>query len=292
MLRLFDGYIQLRSNNPVIEFQFTVYLPNISIMIVYKALPVIFTFIAMLAQAQQTDESAQNLDQASQEAKEAAQSEPAKQITGRKAWFLCTAIPNDLQNPVSVMVEEKIHQVTLSIRNMSNPFPVRGEGLVKIVKEIPNPDKTDKSNPTIYQTLAQSQVPHHIQNALIILVPAPKKNGQKLVFGSKVLDLNDFKGGDYLYLNLTPVQIGITLGENRSVLKPGEMKIQENREIANATNKMISMHYHSAKDDKWKMIVASTVVIQPTRREICIFHWDEKADRIDYRGATFPVEID
>lgn len=258
-------------------------------MIVHKALPVIYTLITMLAPAQQTDESAQNLEQAAQEAKEEAQSEPIKKITGRKAWFLCTAIPNDLHNPVSVMVEEKIHQVTLSIRNMSDPFPVRGEGIVKIVKEVPNPEKADS---TIYQALSQSKVPDHIQNALIILVPMPKNNGQKLVFGSKVLDLNDFKGGDYLYLNLSPVEVGITLGENRTVLKPGEMKVQENREIANATNKMISMHYHSAKDDKWKMIVASTVVVQPTRREICIFHWDDKADRIDYRGATFPVEID
>ncbi len=292
MSRISAGFIQMRSNRTAIESQVTTQLPIFKNMIVNKALPVIFVFITMLAQAQQTDETAQNLDQAVQEAKEVTQSEPMKKITGRKAWFLCTAIPEDLQNPVSVMVEEKIHQVTLSIRNMSDPFPVRSEGIVKIVKEIPNPDKTDKSNPTIYQTLAQSQVPDHIQNALIILVPTPKNNGQKLVFGSKVINLDDFKGGDYLYLNLSPVQVGITLGENRSVLKPGEMKIQENRDIANATNKMISLHYHSTKDDKWKMIVASTVVIQPTRREICIFHWDEKADRIDYRGATFPVETD
>ncbi len=257
-----------------------------------KALLLVLAFIAMPAQAQQSEESDPNVDQAAREAKEAAQAEPAKKIIGRKAWFLCTAIPEDLQNPVSVMVEENIHQVTLSIRNMSDPFPVRGEGLVKIVKEIPNPDKTDKTNPNIYQTLVQSQVPDHIQNALIILVPLPKNNSQKQVFGSKVIDLNNFKGGDYLYLNLSPVQVGITLGENRSVLKPGEMKIQENRDIASATNKMISLHYQSIKDDKWKLIVASTVVVQPTRREICIFHWDEKGDRIDYRGATFPVETD
>jgi hypothetical protein len=270
--------------------QISIKLRISSNMIVYKAFPIIFALISMLAPAQQTDqEAAQQTDQAAQEAKEAAQAEPAKKITGRKAWFLCTAIPDDLQNPVSVMIDENIHQVTLSIRHMSDPFPVRGEGIVKIVKEIPNPENADA---TIYQTLAQSQVPDHIQNALIILVPLPKNNSQKQVFGSKVINLNNFKGGDYLYLNLSPVQVGITLGENRSVLKPGETKIQENRDIANATNKMISLHYQSIKDEKWKLIVASTVVVQPTRREICIFHWDEKADRIDYRGATFPVEIE
>lgn len=264
-------------------------LPIAGKMISYKAFPVIFALFTMFAQAQQVDNAAQNPNEAAKDAEEEVQGEPPKKITGRKAWFLCTAIPDDLKNPVSVMVEEQIQQVTLSIRNMSDPFPVRGEGLVKIVKEIPNPEKADS---TTYQILSQSKVPDHIQNALIILVPAPKNNNQKLVFMSKVIDLNDFKGGDYLYLNLSPAEVGITLGEHRSVLKPGELKIQENRDISKATNKMISMHYHSAKEDKWKMIVASTVVVQPSRREICIFHWDEKSGRMDYRGATFPVETD
>jgi hypothetical protein len=256
-------------------------------MITYKALLVIFAFITMLAQAQQADEAAQNLEQAAQEAKEEAQIESAKKITGRKAWFLCTAIPEDLQNPVSVMVEEKIYQVTLSIRNMSDPFPVRGEGLVKIVKEIPNPDKPDS---VIYEALSDSKIPENIENALTILVPLPQKEGRKLIFGSKVLDLNNFKGGDYLYLNLSPKRVGIALGEERSILKPGELKIQTNQEIKAATNKVLSLNYHSPEEDKWKLIVATTVVVQPTRREICIFHWDQKAGRIDYRGATFPVE--
>lgn len=210
-------------------------------------------------------------------------------IDGRKAWFLCTSIPEDVRNPVSVMVQEKIHQVTLSIRHMSDPFPIRGDGSVKIVKEIPNPNKEGE---IIFQTLAQAMVPEQVQQALIILVPSPKGDDRKSAFFSKVLDLKDFRGGDYLYLNLSPMRVGITLGDVRSVLLPGEMKIQENRDIKQATNKIVSMHYQSPHETKWKMIVASTVVVQPTRREICIFHWDEKAARMDYRGATFPLEID
>lgn len=254
-----------------------------------KALPLILSVLTIFAQGQQTDETAQNADQIAREAKEAAHSELQKKITGRKAWFMCTAIPDDLQNPVSVLVEDKIHKITLSIRNMSDPFPVRGEGMVRMVKEIPNPEKSDSP---IYQTLVQAKIPDHIQNALIILVPAPKNSSQNLVFGTKVLDLNDFKGGDYLYMNLSPVEVGITLGDNRSVLKPGELKIQTNQEIKAATNKVLSLHYHPAGEERWKLIVATTVVVQPTRREICVFHWDEKSNRMDYRGATFPVEIE
>lgn len=251
-------------------------------MIISKAFPVIFSLITMFAQAQDSNDVTEGSN-------EPVPGEIMKKITGRKAWFLCTAIPENVQNPVSVMVEDKIHEVTLSIRNMSDPFPVRGEGIVKIVKEVPNPEKP---NSFIFEVLAEAKVPDHIDKALIILVPAIQKEGRKLLFMSKVLDLKDFKGGDYLYLNLSPKNIGITLGEERSVLKPGELKIQNNREVTAAVNKVFSIHYQSPEEDKWKMIVATTIVVQPTRREICILHWDEKAGRVDYRGATFPVETE
>ncbi len=224
-----------------------------------------------------------------QDTDEVDQEKPAEKIKGRKAWFLCTEIPDDIDNPVSVMAGEKIQQVTLSIRHVSDPFAVRGEGIVRLVKEIPNPENPDV---TAYQTLVESKVPKDIENALIILVPAPDQKNGKAAFLSKVLDLNSFKGGDYLYLNLSPRKVGILLGDSRSVLEPGAMKIQENRQIKAATNLVMSLHYESQEKDEWKMIVATTVVVQPTRREICIFHWDAKQSRMDFRGATFPVEID
>lgn len=244
-------------------------------LMIFKAALVIFSALTIAVQAQ--------------DANEGADEEPKKQISGRRAWFLCTAIPDNLKNPVTVMVDNKIHEVTLSIRNMSDPFPISGDGMVKIVKEVPNPEKPEA---VLYQALSESKVPNNVEQALIILAPAPQKEGQKLIFSSKVLDMKDFKGGDYLYLNLSPKKVGLTLGEQRSILNPGELKIQNNQDIKSATNKILSIHYHSPQDDQWKLIVATTVVVQPTRREICIFHWDEKAERIDYRGATFPIEIE
>ena len=238
---------------------------------------VIFTFITSPSHAQNAEEGVDPV------------TGPPPKISGRKAWILCTAIPYGVPNPASVMVGEEIHQITLSIRHMSDPFPVRGDGIVRMVKQVPNPDQPDVP---AYETIAQATVPKNVEKALIILAPKPSNDGTKLVYISKVLDLKDFKGGDYLYLNLSPRSVGVTLGEVRHVLKPGELKIQGNREITAATNKMFSMHYHSPEEDKWKMIVATTVVVQPTRREICIFHWDAKQSRIDYRGATFPVEMD
>jgi hypothetical protein len=45
--------------------------------------------------------------------------------------------------------------------------------------------------------------------------------------------------------------------------------------------------FQSPSDAVW--LSASTVVLQSTRREICIFSWDAGLERVDYHGITFPV---
>jgi hypothetical protein len=52
----------------------------------------------------------------------------------------------------------------------------------------------------------------------------------------------------------------------------------------------IRYRYFHPVENEWKMLSASTVGIMPTRREICIFSYDERFKRIDYHGITFPVE--
>ena len=211
--------------------------------------------------------------------------EELPKVTGRKAWFMCTSIPDKVPNPTSVLVDGQIHKVTLSVRHMSNPFPIRGDGTVRLVNPVADPDQPGKMT---YDILAQAVVPKTVQEALIIMAPADAKSAH--AFQCKVLDLKDFRGGDYLYLNLSPRKIVVTLGEEKKPLEPGSLEIQTNREIGKATNTPLSFHYYSEKHKTWRLITATTVVVQPTRREICVFSWDSKYNRIHFKGATFPVE--
>ena len=206
-------------------------------------------------------------------------------IQGRKAWIMCTSIPEKVPNPVSVLVDGEVHKITLSIRHMSDPFPIRGDGAVRLIKTVPDPKQEGKMT---FDVLAQAVVPKTTQEALIIMAPAPSDS--KHAFQCKVLDLKEFQGGDYMYLNLSPRKIVITLGEEKQPLEPGSLEIQTNREIRKATNTPLSFHYFSENENKWKLITATTVVVQPTRREICVFSWDSERERIQFKGATFPVE--
>ncbi|MBT8045146.1 MAG: hypothetical protein KJO79_09370 [Verrucomicrobiae bacterium] len=201
---------------------------------------------------------------------------------------MCTSIPDGVDNPAKILVEDKLHELTLSIRHMSEPFPIRGEGRVRIVKPLPfDPGKPDEP---LYLTLAETLVPKGLTKALIILNPDPNPNKGSPVFKCRVLDLAEFEGGDYLYLNLSPTNILVVLGKERIPLRPGALRIQRNRGLAGPQNTPLSFFRYEMKEKQWKLIVATTVVVQPTRREICVFKWDPKYKRVDFQGATFPVD--
>ena len=216
-----------------------------------------------------------------QEEEEAEERKP----TGRLAWFVATVIPDDLENPVQVMTGTELTEVTLSKRMASNPVKIPVDGIIRIVRPAENPDDPEKPP---YITLAQARVPEGVSKALIILVPA-KKTESGLVFNTKVQDLAKFKGGDYMYLNLTPVNIAVELGNTKIGLKPKDAKIYEAPVLSKSTNVPVRYNYYHEEQQKWKMLSASTITLRPTRREICIFSWDPRYQRVDYHGITVPV---
>ena len=201
------------------------------------------------------------------------------------AWFVATAFPEKLENPVKVLAGGKLSEIVLPRRDPSLPVRIPSDGIMRIVREIENPDDPDKP---AYQTLAQALIPEGVQKALLILVPASPKEAP-LLYQTKVQDLAGFKGGDYLFLNLTTARVAVEMGKTKLGLEPGKSRIFEAPTLREPENTPISYHYYQPEDDEWVLLSASTVVLQPTRREICVFSWDPRYKRIDYHGITVPV---
>jgi len=208
-----------------------------------------------------------------------------RQPRGRIAWFAATGIPDDLENPVDVMLGKEIVPVTLSKRMSSDPVKIPEDGIIRLVREVANPEDPKKP---LFLILAQARIPDTMSKALIILIPQPKE-GSPQVFHAKVQDLARFKGGDTLYLNLTKMNVAVQLGDRKIGLKPGDANIYQAPALAKATNTPVSYHYFHPEQEKWKLLSASTIVLHPTRREICIFSWDTRFERVNYHGITFPV---
>lgn len=211
-----------------------------------------------------------------------------RHTTGRVAWFVYTSMPEGLENPVNVMTGKDIVTLPLSKRSASEPVKIPADGILRIVRKVENPDNTKQAT---YLTLAQANIPDGVGKALIILVPLSKPVGD-LVFQTKVQDLAAFNGGDCLYLNLTILNVGVELDKTKIVIKPGETKIHNAPPLDKATNIPVRYSFYHPTEKQWKVLSASTVVLYPTRREICIFSWDPRYGRVDYHGITFPVVHD
>jgi len=204
---------------------------------------------------------------------------------GRLAWIVYTSMPEGVANPVTVMTGRDILEVALSKRSPSEPVRIPQDGILKIVRES---DQPAGSGQTPYLTLAQAYVPEGVNRALIILMPASQPRGD-LIFNAKVQDLAKFKGGDWMFLNLTNVQVGVDMGQTSMVMKPGQIQIYDASASAGAELMPIRYRYFHPVQEEWKMLSASTIGIVPTRREICIFSIDPRFQRIEYHGITFPV---
>ena len=208
-----------------------------------------------------------------------------REAKGRVACFVYTNIPEGLENPVSVMSGKDISQVVLSKLSPSDPVKIPADGILRIVRKIENPKDPKKPE---YLTLAQATIPETVVNAIIILMPAAK-NSNGLLFQTKVQDLAAFKGGDSMFLNMTNMKIGVELGKAKIEIEPGQSKIHNPLGTSKSVSLPIRLSYFHPERKEWDMITASTVALYSTRREMCIFNWDTRFNRVDYESITFPV---
>lgn len=215
-----------------------------------------------------------------------AQEDEPKEPRGRLAWIVAVALPEGLENPVKMRSGKDITEVILSKRSVGDPVRIPEDGFVRMVREVSNPEDPDKP---LIVILAEARIPDTVDKALVILVPVKPKEGSSLLFASKVQDLAAFRGGETLYLNLSPRDILVQLGGEKIPLRKGDVKVTKAERSDNPVNKAISYSFYDPAKEKWELLSASTVAVYPTRREICIFSWDPNFDRLDYHGITFLV---
>lgn len=217
-----------------------------------------------------------------------AQSDPGGETqreAGRSVWFVYTSMPEGAENPVKMMSGKDIIEVKLSEHMASDAVKIPADGVIRIVREVPDPQKQGKKK---YLVLAAAKIPDHVREALIILAPLPKSEGD-LLFQTKVQDLADFKGGDRLYINLSDTNIGVKIGDTPVAVPARRAKIYSAPKLANPANMPIIYNYYHPEQQKWKLLTASTTVIMPTRRQISIFENGSRIGKIKKHGITFPV---
>ena len=211
--------------------------------------------------------------------------EEKREEKGRQARFVCSSVPEGLENPVRVLSGTEVTPVVISKYSASDAVKIPADGIIRIVREIANPQDPQKPQ---YLTLAQATIPETINEAVIILVPMAKSaNG--MIFHTKVQDVGAFKGGETMFLNLTNTKIGIELGTAKIALDSGQVKTHNPLGTSASVSLPIRLSFLDTTKNEWAMITASTVALYATRRELCMFIWDTRFNRVDFESVTLPA---
>lgn len=214
----------------------------------------------------------------------AAQSGP-EGARGRSAWFACTSLPDDLENPVKIRSGEEIFDLELPRFMASKPVKIPEGGVIQIVRPVPDPEDPETMR---YLVLAHAKIPDGVREALIILIPLPEPDGD-LLFQAGVRDLAGFKGGDRLFINLSETDIGVKIGENKIPVPAKRSEIFRAPNLVAPRNAPIMYSFFHPERQEWKIISASTVVLRPTRREITVFNEGSRIGNIKKHKILFPV---
>lgn len=206
-----------------------------------------------------------------------------KEKKGRRAWLIATSLPEGVKSPVNVLAGGEVSLVRISKRSVGTAIKVPKDGLIQVVNPIVSED-----GKTTYEILASLTVPEGVNESLGILVPVPDLT-PPLKFRSKVVDLDKFRGGGALFVNITSVEIGVVLGSEKKTIKPGQIQIINLGEFTGAKSLTVSYHYRMPNEEKWNLISASTAPFYPAMREILIFSYNAEMKQVDYHGMSFPV---
>lgn len=206
-----------------------------------------------------------------------------KKAAGRRTWIVATSLPEGVESPVTVLAGGKLSEVRLSKRSVGTAIEVPKDGLVQVVKPV-----VSAEGETTYESIASMTIPDGVKDSLGILAPVPGLT-PPLLFRSKIIDLDKFRGGNALFVNLTQFEIGVVLGSKKQTVKAGQTGIIDVGGFDGAKSVAVSYHYKSPNEEEWNLISASTVPLRSTLREILIFSYNTELGQIGYHGMSFPV---
>ncbi len=84
--------------------------------------------------------------------------------------------------------------------------------------------------------------------------------------------------------------IRVRLGDTKVTVAPRQANIYESPKLLEPANMPVIYEFYHPEQKEWKILTASTVVLRPTRREICVFNNGTRLGTIKKYGILFPVQ--
>ncbi|MGB0774215.1 MAG: hypothetical protein ACPG32_13230 [Akkermansiaceae bacterium] len=224
-----------------------------------------------------------------------AQNAPAggnKKPPARSLRFVCTAVapstPETLWAINAATPQQDPHQVVLSTRRPDSLMKLPAAGSKLVIGEKTNvPEKPIKP-------LATITVPPKMSRGIALLIPKPPtSNGKGAGYHVHLIDEADVNNGDVYLLNLTRKPFQVRIDGKKINLATGKNHVVRGGKLAGPKNLPVQIFckfsINHTKEEKWRLITASTWRLRPMRKEFCIFYWDVARQRPAIKSLTaFP----
>ncbi|MCH7225889.1 hypothetical protein [Haloferula sp. A504] len=138
-----------------------------------------------------------------------------------------------------------------------------------------------------FVTMALGGKPADARRLLAILVPKLDREEASYPFSMQVIDEERFRPGDFLFINLTPFEFAVSFDGKRFGIRKGAVNLHDPEDLDEPRNSPVMITFRPAgTKERWQVLARTTWRLRPTRKEVCVFHWDERQGRPALRGLT------
>lgn len=199
--------------------------------------------------------------------------------------FVCTALPEGSPSELELILDsegEKTVMVPLYRRKPGDYLPLPQGSEIKL--GLTNGDSG-------FVVHAVGKKPSAARKLLAILVPNSSKSEKPATPGFRmhVIDESEFRLGDFYFINLTPLEFAVKFDGTQFKIGKYGRKRHEPAKLNEPRNSPVLIAFRppeATSQTDWLPITRSTWRLRPTRKEICIFYWDEQSRRPAIKGLT------
>lgn len=175
--------------------------------------------------------------------------------------------------PVELLVGEgKTIEVQTPGNELSPSYKVTALDTIALGKTVTNAD-----GKTAFQVYGQAKSAG-TSKQIVLLMRKGKENSDGFVVIPINGELGDFRGGSYLFINASGLNVGGVIGEEKFALKPGQRQLLKPAPTFEDNICQVTLAYQ--REDKWKTFKDTRWSANESYRSLVFFHQDPLSGRL------------
>lgn len=175
--------------------------------------------------------------------------------------------------PVELVVgENKTIEVATPGHELSPEYKVAAQDTIVVGKTIVN----EEGEPE-FQVYGRAKS-NGSSNQIILLMRKGRENSDGFDVVPINGNLDDFKGGNYIFINASKLNVGGVMGETKFALKPGQQRMLKPKPDHENNVCQVTLSYE--REDGWKKFKDTRWPTNERYRSLIFFHQDPRNGRI------------